>query len=172
MGDGQETSYYYEWGTQHRILSGKSQTFNAGSPTGPTQLESLPISNLLAGTTYHFQIVAENAKATTKSPDTTFFTPTDVRGLKTLPATRTSTQESIQLNAEFEGNGQDTHYYFEYGPTTGYGHKTAGAARHRRGLADRGDPHLGGDQRIPRLHDLPLPRRASERRRRNEWATT
>ena len=122
VGDGQETSYYYEWGTNTAYLSGKSQTFNTGGPTGTTQLESLPISNLLGGTTYHFHIVATNATGTTKSPDTTFFTPTNVRGLVTLPATEI-TQDSIALNAEFNGNGQDTHYYFEYGPTTAYGNK-------------------------------------------------
>jgi phosphodiesterase/alkaline phosphatase D-like protein len=122
VGDGQETSYYYEWGTNTAYLSGKSQTFNTGGPTGTTQLESLPISNLLGGTTYHFHIVATNATGTTKSPDTTFFTPTNVRGLATLAATEI-TQDTITLNAEFNGNGQDTHYYFEYGPTTGYGNK-------------------------------------------------
>ena len=122
VGDGQETSYYYEWGTNTAYLSGKSQTFNAGGSTGTTQLESLPISNLLGGTTYHFHIVATNPTGTTSSPDTTFFTPTNVRGLVTLAATEI-TQDTITLNAEFNGNGQDTHYYFEYGPTTAYGNK-------------------------------------------------
>jgi phosphodiesterase/alkaline phosphatase D-like protein len=122
VGDGQETTYYYEWGTNTAYLAGKSQTFNTGNPTGATQLESVPISDLQAGTTYHFHIVATNAIGTTKSSDTTFFTPTNVRGLVTLPATEI-TQDSITLNAEFNGNAQDTHYYFEYGPTTAYGNK-------------------------------------------------
>ena len=168
VGDGQETSYYYEWGTNTAYLSGKSQTFNTGGPTGTTQLESLPISNLLGGTTYHFHIVATNATGTTRSPDTTFFTPTNVRALVTLPATEI-TQDSIALNAEFNGNGQDTHYYFEYGPTTAIRPQSAGAARHRRGFADRGDAHLDGDRRIQRVLDLPLPGGGVERRRLDEW---
>ena len=51
-------------------------------------------------------------------------TPHNVKGLTTEPATEV-TQESAVLNASYEGTGEDTHYYFEWGQTASYGHKTA-----------------------------------------------
>jgi hypothetical protein len=43
-----------------------------------------------------------------------------VAGVVTGDATEIE-QESVTLNGEFTGNGEDTHYYFEYGATTTYG---------------------------------------------------
>jgi hypothetical protein len=122
-GNGENTTYFYKWGPSTAYGGGTSPTMES-SATGVTQLTPYHLEGLVPGTTYHFQIVAENGEGVTKTADATFLSVPAVHGLKTLPATNIG-QEQIQLNAEFTGNGQDTHYYFEYGPTTSYGNKTA-----------------------------------------------
>ena len=52
------------------------------------------------------------------------FTPHAVAGLSTEAATNLA-PTSATLNASFVGDGEDTHYYFEWGTTTSYGNKTA-----------------------------------------------
>ena len=122
-GNGDNTTYYYKLLPGNGYPGNTSPTMES-SATGVTQLTPYHLEGLEPEITYHFQIVAENSEGVTKTADATFTTPPAVRGLRTLPATNIG-QESIQLNGEFAGNGQDTHYYFEYGPTTSYGHKTA-----------------------------------------------
>ena len=122
-GNGDNTTSYYKWGAS-TIYEGTPSPTMQSSATGVTQLSPYHLEGLAPGTTYHFQIVAENSEGVTKTADATFFTPPAVRGLETLPATNIG-QESVQLNADFAGNGQDTQYYFEYGTTTKYGEKTA-----------------------------------------------
>ena len=121
-GNGDNTTYHYSWGESTGY--GNTSPPMQSSATGITQLTPYHLTGLEPEVTYHFQIVAENSEGVTKSADATFTTPPAVRGLKTLPASEIG-QESIQLNAEFAGNGQDTHYYFEYGTTTSYGRQTA-----------------------------------------------
>ena len=160
-GNGDNTTYYYKWGPSTAYTGGTSPPMES-SATGVTQLTPYHLEGLVPEITYHFQIVAENSEGVTKTADATFTTPPAVRGLKTLPATNIG-QESIQLNAQFTGNGQDTHYYFEYGTTTNYGHATAiapGPDADRR--AGRDQRPVGDDQRILRLYDLPLPSRRGQ----------
>ena len=121
-GNGDNTTYFYKWGPTKAYEGSPSPTMES-SATGVTQLTSYHLEGLEPEITYHVQIVAENSEGVTKTADATFTTPPAVRGLKTLPATNIG-QESIQLNAEFAGNTQDTHYYFEYGTSTSYGNKT------------------------------------------------
>jgi hypothetical protein len=123
-GNGELTTYYYEYGKTTSYTGGKSETFEPGSPSGPTNLEPFDISSLELETLYHFRVVATNPVGTTKGPDQTFTTLPAVGGLKTLPADEIS-QDGIRLNAEFNGDGDDTYYYFEYGLTSKYGKSTA-----------------------------------------------
>ena len=121
-GDGDNTTYYYKWGPSSGY--GNTTPEMESSASGVTQLAPYHLEGLDPEVTYHFQVVAENSEGATKTADATFTTPPAVRGLKTLPVSNKG-QETIQLNAEFAGNGQDTHYYFEYGTSTKYDHKTA-----------------------------------------------
>ena len=121
-GDGDNTTYYYKWGPSSGY--GNTTPVVESSASGVTQLTPFHLEGLEPEITYHFQVVSENSEGQTKSADATFTTPPAVRGLKTLPASNKG-QETIQLNAEFAGNGQDTNYYFEYGTSTKYDHKTA-----------------------------------------------
>ena len=124
VGDGDNTIYYFEYGKTTQYDE-HSSTFDAGSPTGLVPL-TLEIFGLDLETTYHYRIVATNSLGTTESSDKTFTTLPAVGGLTILPATDIS-QDAVTLNAEFNGNGDDTSYYFEYGITTEYGHSTAAA---------------------------------------------
>ena len=113
-GNGDGTEYYFEYG--HGLAGVYTETTDpqdAGSPSGVTQV-SLPISNLLLETTYHFRVVAVNGTGTSKGFDESFTTPPAVAGLVTEPATEIG-QQTITLNAKFTGDGHDTKYYFEYG---------------------------------------------------------
>ena len=73
--------------------------------------------------TYHYRISATNELGTTKGADQEFTTLPAVASLKTEEATSID-QENVTLNGKFEGNGEDTNYYFEYGLTPAYGKQT------------------------------------------------
>ena len=122
VGDGDATTYYFEYGGTTGYGT-KSPVQSAGTPSGSTPLTA-SVTGLELSTLYHYRVVATNSLGTTKSADMTFTTNPAVAGLQTLPATDIS-QESVQLNAQFTGNGDATTYYFEYGLTNAYGKKTA-----------------------------------------------
>ncbi len=85
-------------------------------------LASKSISPLTANTTYDCRVVATNSAAPSGVPGAS-------HTVLTLPATPVTEGASVtqttamiagSFNAEAEGN--DTHYYFEYGPTAAYGY--------------------------------------------------
>jgi hypothetical protein len=117
-GDGTATTYYYEYGTSAPGYGSTTTPVNVGTPSGATPLPA-NISGLALETLYHYRIVATNGLGTTKGADQTFTTKKAVIDLTTLPATEIS-QDGVQLNAEYQGAGDDTQYYFEYGHTTQY----------------------------------------------------
>ena len=127
VGNGQDTHYYFEWGT-NTSYGTKTPAFptDAGSPSGPEPTlvtpVTLPTRTLAAETEYHYRIVASNAAGTSFGEDRSFTTPANVVELKTLAATNFS-PTSAQLNGSFIGNGEPTHYYFEWG-LSGYEHTT------------------------------------------------
>lgn len=124
-GDGNDTHYYFEYGTstsygqQSPAPPGADQGASAG-----TQNVSTPLVGLSGNTIYHYRLVAENKFGTTAGGDQSFETLPAVTGLQTEPATNL-TNDSATLHATFIGDGQDTHYYFQYGSDTSYGHLTA-----------------------------------------------
>ena len=100
----------------------------SSSPPGshfsaPTPV-SADVNGLVTDTTYHYRLVAGNAKVTQRGEDQTYTTPPAVTALTTEPATDL-TNVSATLNASFTGEeGVETKYWFEYGTGTGYAHKT------------------------------------------------
>jgi len=81
--------------------------------TGPVQI-SVPVTGLATGTTYHFRIVAKNSQGTSVGNDREFQTPAAVVGLHAEAATGVN-RTAAHLSASFEGTGEETSYYFEYG---------------------------------------------------------
>jgi hypothetical protein len=109
----------------------------ASSPTYEHKqncVESVPITTeesvhanlpgLTGEETYRYRLVVSNGQphGTGRGAAKTI-TPHNVKGLITEPASEV-TASSALLNASFEGNGEDTHYYFEWGQSKKYGHVT------------------------------------------------
>ena len=124
-GDGEDTHYYFEWGTttSYGNDTAASPGTDAGSPSGPQPL-SFELTGLTVETTYHYRIVASNSAGTSYGADQIFETLAAVEGLSTDPATNV-TASTATFNATYTGIGEDIHYYFEYGPNANYGSKTA-----------------------------------------------
>jgi DNA-binding beta-propeller fold protein YncE len=126
-GGGNVTECKFEWGTS--TAYGESAPCSpdpASSPPGsnfssPTAV-STGLSGLTAETTYHFRVVAVGPGGTREGADQTY-TPHRVIGLLTEAATEL-TESSAKLHGSFIGNGEETHYEFEWGPTTSYGNAT------------------------------------------------
>ena len=123
VGNGEDTHYYFEWGTEPSY-GHKTPLEDAGSPAGPTPTPlSFDLSGLNSLITYHYRVVAENSAGTTFGPDQEFTTLQAVAGITTEPPTEV-TSITATLNGSFVGNGEDTHYYFEWGTDTSYGNTT------------------------------------------------
>ena len=121
-GEGAATEYFYEWGT-NQGYGNSTPVQTLPSPSGATPApQALPALEL--ETLYHYRVVAINSFGTSRGDDMTFTTDPAVSSLQTKPATSLD-PESITLNAEFQGDGLDTKYFFEYGLTTAYGSETA-----------------------------------------------
>jgi hypothetical protein len=76
---------------------------------------------LSASTTYHFRVVATNTLGTTDGPDMTFTTGTPMAPTVNGETTANITSTKATLQATINPQLADTHYIFEYGPTTTYG---------------------------------------------------
>jgi hypothetical protein len=139
-GGGPVTDCQFEYGTSSSYGSTAACSPDpASSPPGsyfssPTQV-STAASGLTTDTTYHYRVVAHNANGVRYGADQTY-TPHTVVGLDTEPATGLS-EAGATLNGSFVGGGEDTKYYFEWGPTAAYGSSTA--------ISDAGSP--GGPSR-------------------------
>ena len=93
-----------------------------GTGVGP-QDAAMYLEQLEPGTTYHYRFVATSAGGTVTGPDRTFRTVGSPL-TTTQPATGISTTGAT-LNGTVNPSGVATAYWFEYGPTTDYGSKTA-----------------------------------------------
>jgi hypothetical protein len=121
---GAETKYYFEYGP---TISYGSHTAEASAGSGITNLnEHGLLTGFTASTTYHFRIVATSSKGTTYGSDQTFST-TGKPTVETQVATSIG-EAGATLNGIVNPRSAETKYYFEYGPTTSYGSKTAEAS--------------------------------------------
>lgn len=85
--NGLATTYYFQWGTTTSYGTNTTAT-SAGSGTSALSF-SEPISGLIAGTTYHFRIVATNADGTNYGSDMSFSP--GLASVTTAPATAITT---------------------------------------------------------------------------------
>jgi hypothetical protein len=92
-----------------------------GSPITSPAAVSAGLSGLTSGTVYHYRLFASNANGTNSGGDGTFTTAPAIEGVATAPASAVK-NDSAELNGSFVGDGNDTHYYFEWGRTNAYGH--------------------------------------------------
>ena len=124
-GNGQDTHYYFEWGTStaYGQTTAASPGADAGSAAEPTDL-SFHLEGLQVETVYHYRVIASNAAGTSTGEDQSFKTVAAVENAATEAATDLTATTAL-LNGSYTGNGEDTHYYFEWGPDTSYGRTTA-----------------------------------------------
>lgn len=117
----QTTEWWFEYGTTTGYGS-KTSTKSAGSGTSTASV-SASISKLAVSTTYHFRIVARNDSGTSVGSDRTFST--SLAPAVGSLAAKDVASSTATLTAALNPRGRTTSWYFEYGPTTGYGFKTS-----------------------------------------------
>jgi hypothetical protein len=117
---GVATKYTFQYGTTTSYGS-ETPAGEAGSGTGNVAVQAT-VAGLAAGATYYFRIVASSAIGESVGGAVAFTTqppPT----VTTIAASEVH-QEQATLNGTVNPQGLDTHYYFQYGPTTEYGSST------------------------------------------------
>ena len=122
MAGGQATSYYFAWGVNSNYGNNTATNLMTNNLTA-SQPESLAVSNLLPGTTYHYQLVAFNGLGYSYGGDFTFVTPAESSVVTTLPATGV-TDGGAALNATINPEYSPTSVYFQWGTTTNFGNVT------------------------------------------------
>ena len=140
------------------------ETAFASAGTGTTaQPVSAAIASLSPSTTYHFRVIAKSAAGTSTGDDESFTTST---AKPTIPAPSASTgaasqltNTSVRVNGSLNPKGQATTYYFQYGPTTGYGLQTRPVDAGSGTSTEAVHAVLWTD------HHIPLPPRGRRRRR-------
>ncbi len=118
---GQATEYFFKYGTSTAY---GQETAKESAGAGSAAVAKLAtVSGLTAATTYHFQVVAENATGTSVGLDRTFTT----AGPPTATTEAATGVGSIEatLKGTVNPKGLETEYFFNYGTTTAYGQETA-----------------------------------------------
>ncbi len=121
-GNGEVTGCKFEYGTDTSYSLGSVPCSPATPYSSPTEVTA-NLSGLTAETTYHYRLVVENANGPNFGSDETF-TPHAVAQVSTEAASSVLATTAT-LNGSFVGNGEDTHYFFEWGTEPSYGNKTA-----------------------------------------------
>jgi phosphodiesterase/alkaline phosphatase D-like protein len=111
---------HVDWGTSSAY--GNTTSCEQATPFSNATPVSADLSGLSPGTEYHYRVVAENAVGANYGADQAFSTPY-VDGV-TTGAASAITRTAATLNGSLEPNGNDAHYYFEWGTDTGYGNST------------------------------------------------
>jgi hypothetical protein len=119
---GIETKYWAEYGPTeaYGMRTGEA---SAGAGDGFEGV-SVQLEDLEPGTLYHFRLVATNVHGTTMGGDHEFETHGGKPSVDTLPAANIG-YTSARLSGSLYGKDVATNYYFEYGPTSSYGQRTA-----------------------------------------------
>ena len=116
--NGSSTTYAFQYGTTTNYGS-QTSTKSVGSGSTAVAVQ-VTISNLAAGVTYHYRVVATNPIGTAAGADATFVStpelPVVVLGKPSLV-----TESSATLTGSVNPNGKATTYNFQYGTTGAYG---------------------------------------------------
>jgi uncharacterized protein (TIGR02145 family) len=113
------TTVTFEYGTTTSY--GNIVTATQSPVTGNTNTNvSAGITGLVAGSTYHFRVKAENSLGTINGSDLTFIVLGQVPTVTSLVATNITTI-TAQINGLVNANYLSTTITFEYGTTTSYG---------------------------------------------------
>jgi len=120
LGDGEETHYYFEWGTTTAYGNKTEPIQSAGSPPADQPAnEGIAISGLNSATTYHYRFVAENGLGTSYGEDETLTTLPAAPLISGESAAAVSSDSAI-LQAQVNPGGGATGYHFEYATEAEY----------------------------------------------------
>lgn len=118
--DGFVTEYWFEYTKQNGFgWEFKTPVANAGPAAGLIEVD-VPVTGLVPGTGYYFQLVTKNVLGTTTGFSELFTTKQAVAGVTTAGATDVHLT-SATLHGSLDPDGIPTKYYFEYGTSTNYG---------------------------------------------------
>jgi hypothetical protein len=127
--NGESTTYSFQFG-KTTAYGSQTDPRSVGSGTDP-QAVSRTITGLVAGTTYHYRLIATNASGTTVGADMTFTTPgTPPPPPKSPPPTATTGgtdgigRHGATVHGTVNPRGARTTYYFEFGLTSAYGFRS------------------------------------------------
>jgi hypothetical protein len=127
-----EASCEFEWGTSESLgRTAECEPKEVAEGSTPAKVHSKELKNLQPDTTYYYRLQATNKNGTNTGEGFQAFT---CEGRQSAAACFTTAGPGIEsetvsdvaatsatFNAEINPNGRSTSYYFEYGPTTGYG---------------------------------------------------
>ena len=119
-----DTTFYFEYGTSTSY--GTKTTAKSAGSAASAQSESVAVSGLQTGHTYHFRIVASSDAGTSTGKDSSFTT-SSAPTVVTADATSVN-PTSATLQGSVTPNGLSTTRWFEYGTTPSYGTKTSSAS--------------------------------------------
>ena len=123
VGNGEDTHYYFQWGVS-TAYGNETPVEDAGSPAGPNSTGlSYGLAGLQPQTTYNYRVVGNNAVGTSYGQNETFTTPPAVSGVITDPPSAIGATDAT-LSGSFIGNGEETHYFFQWGSSSSYGNVT------------------------------------------------
>jgi hypothetical protein len=115
-GEGKPVHYRFQYGETEAL---GSETASQASGTGVQEV-SASIGNLEAGHRYYHRLVGENEDGVNYGVTERFETLPAVEGVETGVAAGVEPDAAV-LRGVLKREGLVTHYYFEYGTTTGYG---------------------------------------------------
>jgi hypothetical protein len=122
-GAGNITACEIRYGEDSGYSDGSVPCAPGGPISSPTAVTAT-LTGLVSGTTYRYRVFVTNASGTQMaSSDQTFTTPVAIEGATTGPAAEVK-KDSADLTGSYTGSGQETHYFFEWGATSAYGHTT------------------------------------------------
>ena len=139
-GGGAVTECFFEYGETTEY--GHKASCEPPTPYSGAENVSANITGLTPETIYHYRLLAANSNGILRAGEDRTYTPHAVASLQTEAATNVE-PTAAKLNGSFTGNGEDTHFYFQWGTTTAYGKET---------------PHLdAGSEAKPEHVSEPLP---------------
>ncbi len=130
VGSGDATTrYQLEYAPASEYQPSAADPYAAGGSTAPTKIapsvsaESVgpvPLTGLLAGTTYHYRLIATNELGTVDGPDHTFTTSAATPPVVTTGGASEVTQTGTVLSGSVGTEELQTSYVFEVGTDTSY----------------------------------------------------
>jgi hypothetical protein len=122
-GGGEVTSCAFEYSTNPEFSGVSTSQCSPVVPYSGAEDVSADLTGHVTGETrYYYRLNVGNGNGTNKSAVSSF-TPHFVFGLKAEGATQVE-RTSAELHGSFLGNGEETHYSFEWGTDTSYGNST------------------------------------------------